>query len=172
MPDPKARRFAQTLEFVQTCAGPPPLHILDLGVRNPLAERLESLGYQVTSTQGEDLDLDTSAVRHDGYDLVTAFEVLEHTVSPFPLLKDIRAPKLIATVPLRLWFARAYWSEADPRDRHFHEFEDRQFDMLLEKAGWKIKHTDKWVSPATSFGLRSLLRAVTPRFYAVYAERP
>ena len=44
-----------------------------------------------------------------------------------------------ASVPLRLWFANAYRNKSDQRDQHFHEFEDWQFDWLLEKAGWKIK---------------------------------
>jgi hypothetical protein len=72
---------------------------------------------------------------------------------------------------MRLWYKRAYWNEKDPWDRHFHEFEDRQFDMLVEKAGWTIKERQKWISPSYKIGIRPLLRNITPRYYAVVAER-
>ena len=42
-------------------------------------------------------------------------------------------------VPLNLWFASAYRNKTDLWDRHYHEFEDWQFDWLLEKAGWHKK---------------------------------
>ena len=57
------------------------------------------------------------------------------------------------------------------RDRHFHEFEDWQFDWLLEKAGWTIIDSQKWISKVKINGIRPLLRNYTPRYYAVYAER-
>ena len=56
-------------------------------------------------------------------------------------------------------------------DRHYHEFEDWQFDWLLEKAGWEIKKRHKWTNPVKKIGLRPLLRLFTPRYYIVYAER-
>ena len=58
------------------------------------------------------------------------------------------------------------------RDRHYHESEPRQFDMLVEKAGWHIRDTVRWRNPPKSIGLRSLLRYATPRYYGVFAERP
>ncbi|HPX06952.1 MAG TPA: hypothetical protein PLC17_13520, partial [Tenuifilaceae bacterium] len=93
-------------------------------------------------------------------------EILEHLVSPFPLLRD-----LPATIPLRLWFAPAYKSKTDKWDKHYHEFEDWQFDMLLEKAGWTIVDRAKWTSPIHKLGIRPILRMFTPRYYAVYAVR-
>ena len=30
-------------------------------------------------------------------------------------------------------------SKTNIRDRHYHEFEDWQFDWLLEKSGWQVK---------------------------------
>jgi hypothetical protein len=30
-------------------------------------------------------------------------------------------------------------------DRHYHEFEDWQLDWLLEKTGWKIIDSQKWI---------------------------
>ena len=104
-------------------------------------------------------------------ELVTGFEILEHLVSPFPLLSSLNAKKLFVTVPLNLWFSKAYKSKVDERDRHFHEFEEWQFDWLLEKAGWKIIKKDKWTNPSLKIGLRPILRNFHNRYYAVYAER-
>jgi hypothetical protein len=162
------RRFSKTLSFLKEVA-PPPGELIDLGPPNPLAERMKAAGYRVANTRG-DLDERPEAASGDA-DVVTAFEILEHLVSPLPLLRGIRAPRLVATVPLRLWFAAAYRNPSDPWDRHFHEFEDWQFDWLLEKAGWSIVRTEKWTSPTGIIGVRPLLRRFTPRYYAVFAER-
>ena len=92
-------------------------------------------------------------------------------VAPFNVLNAIKTNKLITTIPLKLWFAKAYRNEADEWDQHFHEFEDWQFDWLLEKSGWKILKSEKWTSPINKIGFRPILRKFVPRFYAVYAER-
>jgi len=164
------KRFEQTYAFLSRHL-PAPARILDLGVDNPLAAYLREKGYEVINTTGKDLDLFFDEVKRIDVDAVTAFEILEHLVAPFNVLREIQAEKLIVTVPLRLWFAKAYWNEKDPRDRHFHEFEDRQFDWLLQKSGWKVIHTERWISPSYKFGLRPLLRNLTPRYYAVVASR-
>lgn len=164
------KRFRKTLEFLEEVV-PPPATVLDLGVENPFSEIMHKHNYRVSNTAGEDLDLNTDAVKTEDYDLVTAFEIFEHLVAPFNVLRDIEAKKLVATVPLKLWFSNAYKSKSDLRDRHFHEFEDWQFDWLLEKAGWTIKKREKWTNPVNKIGFRPLLRKFTPRYYAVYAER-
>ena len=164
------KRYKHTLNFVKENISKEAA-ILDLGVPNPFSEILTEQGYNVTSTNGEDLDLDTSAVKTDSYDVVTAFEIFEHLVSPFNVLNDIKASKLVASVPLKLWFASAYRSKTDERDRHYHEFEDWQFDWLLEKAGWRIKKREKFTNPVKKVGIRPILRRFTPRYYLVYAER-
>lgn len=163
------KRFAHTLEFLKRVL-PAPAKILDLGVRNELSILMEEAGYTVINTSGEDLDLDLSVVKQN-FDAVTAFEIFEHLIAPFNILRAIQAEKLITTVPLNLWFAKAYRSNTDKWDRHYHEFEDWQFDWLLEKSGWEIKDTLKWTSPVKKLGFRPLLRQFTPRYYAVYAER-
>ncbi len=158
------------MDFLQSVL-PAPATLLDLGVRNELSEIMESYGYKVINTEGEDLDTDLDLVKNAEVDAVTAFEIFEHLVSPFNVIAAIPCKKLIATVPLNLWFARAYRSDKDPWDRHYHEFEDWQFDWVLEKAGWEIRKTEKWTSPVPTVGLRPLLRKFTPRYYAVYAEK-
>ena len=144
---------------------------MDLGVENPFSEIMKSNGYSVTNTAGEDLDVDFERVIQSDADVVTAFEIFEHLIAPFNVLKEIKADKLVASIPMRLWFAPAYRSKTDPWDRHYHEFEDWQFDWLLEKAGWTIKDSAKWTNPTKKIGLRPILRYFTNRYYIVYAER-
>ena len=164
------KRYKHTLNFLKNHITTEQ-KILDLGVENPFSDILKKEGYTVANTKGEDLDLNTEAVKTQDYDVVTAFEIFEHLVSPFNVLQDIKAKKLVASVPLKLWFASAYRSKTDERDRHYHEFEDWQFDWLLEKAGWKIKKREKFTNPVKKVGIRPILRRFTPRYYLVYAEK-
>lgn len=164
------KRYNITLDFLKEVITKDAT-ILDLGVSNPFSEILRNEGYAVTNTTGEDLDMKTDVVKNNVYDVVTAFEIFEHLVSPFNILQDIKAKKIIASVPLNLWFAAAYQNKEDARDRHFHEFEDWQFDWLLEKAGWIIKKRVKFTNPVNKIGFRPILRRFTPRYYLIYAER-
>jgi len=166
-----SKRMTNTLRFAGEHLAKD-TNVLDLGVPSLLSAKMIAQGLRVTNTDTDvDLDLDYSVVENDAFEAVTAFEILEHLVSPFPLLKNIKAPKLLASIPLKLWFVSAYWNDDNPYDCHYHEFESRQFDMLLNKAGWKILKSEKWTSAPTSLGIRPLLRRITPRYYIVYCER-
>ncbi len=138
---------------------------------NPFTELMQKEGFKVYNTTGEDLDIDTTAIENSEAEVVTAFEIFEHLLSPFTVLKSIKADKLVASVPLKLWFSSAYRSKTDLLDRHYHEFEDWQFDWLLEKACWIIIARNKWTNPTKTFGIRPILRWFTPRYYIVYAEK-
>ena len=164
------KRYKHTIQFLQKHVSTSE-SILDLGIENPFTAFMLKQGYTVENTKGEDLDLDTSALKNSDADVVTAFEIFEHLLSPFTVIKAIKANKLVASVPLRLWFSSAYKSKSDIWDRHYHEFEDWQFDWLLEKAGWKIMAREKWTNPTKKIGLRPILRWFTPRYYIIYAER-
>ena len=164
------KRYKLTLDFLKNHIDTSE-SILDLGVENPFTAVMKANGYTITNTKGEDLDLDTSAITSSSDTVVTAFEIFEHLLSPFSVLKDVKSNKLIASIPLKLWFAPAYRSKTDKWDRHYHEFEDWQFDWLLEKAGWKIIARKKWTNPVKKIGIRPILRWFTPRYYIVYAER-
>jgi hypothetical protein len=164
------KRFQKTLDFLNQYIDKGE-SILDLGVENPLSELMKAHGHSVENTQGEDLDENQTLLINSKAEVVTAFEILEHLLSPYQVLKSIKAQRLLISVPLKLWFSSAYRSKIDLRDRHFHEFEDWQFDWLLEKTGWKIVASEKWINPPESFGVRSLLRYFTPRHYIVYAEK-
>lgn len=164
-------RYLTTLNFIKENVAENS-RILDLGTRNDFTEFLCEHGLKIRNTEGEDLDYHNDLKQKYGeFDVVTGFEILEHLVSPLPLLKDLPADKLIVTVPLKLWFAKTYRNINDPWDQHYHEFEDWQFDWLLEKSGWTILKRVKWTSPSSKLGFRSILRRFTPRYYGVYAER-
>lgn len=164
------KRYRHTIAFLQKHINTSE-SILDLGVENPFSEIMKSNGYRVNNTGGEDLDIDFEKVSNSEAEVITAFEIFEHLVAPFNVLKEIKAKKLVASIPMRLWFSSAYRSKTDPWDRHYHEFEDWQFDWLLEKAGWTIKDSTKWTNPTKKIGIRPILRFFTPRYYMVYAER-
>ena len=165
-----SKRFQHTLSFLQKHISTNE-SILDLGVENPFSKIMVAEGYQVENTTGEDLDVGLSSIQNSNTDVVTAFEIFEHLLAPFNVLREIKAHKLVASIPMRLWFSPAYKSKTDPWDRHYHEFEDWQFDWLLEKTGWVIKDRAKWTNPVNKIGIRPLLRSFTPRYYIVYAER-
>ena len=164
------KRFKHTIQFLEKHISKTE-SILDLGVTNPFTKIMQEHGFLVENTKGEDLDTDTSIIKTSKAEVVTAFEIFEHLLSPFTVLRSIKSDKLVASVPLKLWFSSAYRSKTDMLDRHYHEFEDWQFDWLLEKAGWKIMDRKKWTNPTKKIGIRPILRWFTPRYYIVYAER-
>ncbi len=164
------KRYKHTAKFLEKHLSTKET-ILDLGVPNPFSKIMAEMGYKVKNTKGEDLDVDFSTVQNSTYNAVTAFEIFEHLIAPLNVLQELKANKLVASIPMRLWFAPAYRSKTDKWDRHYHEFEDWQFDWLLEKAGWKIIAKEKFTNPVKKIGIRPLLRLFTHRYYLVYAER-
>ncbi len=48
-------------------------------------------------------------------------------------------------------------------DRHYHEFEPKQLQMILNKANWKIIKDQKHISPANSIGIRPFLKNDYPK---------
>lgn len=165
------RRYKRTLLFLKKHVGEKS-RILDLGVENLFSKIMRENGYSVINTDGEDLDINYQKYVDCDVDAVTAFEIFEHMLAPFNFLRELKTDKLIASVPLRLWFASAYWNEKDDWDKHYHEFEKKQFDYLLEKTGWKIIDYAKWTSyDRWKIGIRPLLRHFYPRYYIVYCVR-
>ena len=165
-----SKRYNRTLEFISKSVKPSSV-IFDLGTPNAFSEILKEKGYSVLNTTGEDLDNNPEVVKNYKADAVTALEILEHLVNPFGVLRALNSEKLIATIPLRLWFAKAYRNKNNKWDQHYHEFEDWQFDWLLDKAGWEIVRSEKWTFPVYKLGIRPILRSITPRYYAVEARR-
>ncbi len=166
----RKRRFIKTYDFLSGSI-PKSAKILDLGTPNELSDFLKTKGYNIENTSGQDLDVDTTFLSAQKYDVVTGFEILEHLVNPMGVLKAINADKIVMSIPLRLWFSPSYKSKTDPWDRHYHEFEDWQFDWLIEKSGWSIIRREKWVNRAYRPGFRSILRWFYPRYYIIEATR-
>jgi hypothetical protein len=164
------KRFKITTDFLHKHLSKEE-RILDLGVPNPFTKIMKDAGYEVENTAGEDLDDDYSSVQDFTGQAVTAFEIFEHLVAPYNVLKEIKCNKLFVSIPLKLWFAPAYRNKNDIRDQHYHEFEPWQLDYVLEKAGWEIKDSETFTNPVKKLGLRPLLRLITPRYYLVYCER-
>jgi hypothetical protein len=164
------KRFQITLEFLEKHI-PKSDRILDLGVANPFSRIMKDAGYDVKNTSGIDLDDDVHEIESFDGEVVTAFEIFEHLVSPYTSLKAIPCGKCVISVPLKLWFASAYRNKNDIRDQHYHEFEPWQLDYVLEKAGWKVVDRVKFTNPVKKLGIRPLLRNFTDRYYLVYCER-
>lgn len=162
-------RIEKTVAFLKESIGENK-RILDLGTPSPLSKAMVEAGYEVINTGGEDLDVDFEKFADMDVDAVTAFQIFEHMLAPFNFLRALKTKHLVASVPLNLWFADAYWSKTDVWDRHYHDFEPKQFDMLLDRTGWEIQNSEKWTSPDyKKVGIRPLLRHFTKRHYIVYA---
>ena len=165
-----SKRFNITLDFLKKHVKTSET-IFDLGVPNPFSKIMEANEYIVINTSGEDIDENQTALQSEKYEVFTAFEIFEHLLNPYTILKNVKADKILISIPLRLWFSPAYRSKTDMWDRHYHEFEDWQLDWLLEKTGFKIIDRVKFTHPVKKIGFRPLLRFFTPRYYLVYAER-
>ena len=165
-----SKRFNITLDFLKKHVKTSET-IFDLGVPNPFSKIMEANEYIVINTSGEDIDENQTALQSEKYEVFTAFEIFEHLLNPYTVLKNVKADKILISIPLRLWFSPAYRSKTDMWDRHYHEFEEWQLDWLLEKTGFKIIDRVKFTHPVKKIGFRPLLRFFTPRYYLVYAER-
>ncbi len=165
-----SKRYRITIDFVKKHISENE-NILDLGVVNPFSKILVNNGFKVDNTDGEDLDIDRSRITKSNASVVTAFQIFEHLVNPFQVLREIKSDKLVCSIPLRLWFSSAYRNRNDERDNHFHEFEDWQFRLLLKKTGWNIIDEKKFTNPVKKFGFRPILRLFTNRYLIIYAEK-
>lgn len=169
------KRHDITIDLIQKYLDPKEMKtILDLGAKNPISETLTQLKYNVQHFSNEvNLNDNFKEANHGiDYDVLTSFEVFEHLFNPYEILRDTKAKQLFCSVPLKYWFREAYWNENDDFDKHFHEFESKQFDFMLKKAGWEIKESFKVKSyQRIPKGIRPFLQNFWPRYYFVYAER-
>lgn len=172
-PEKADRRFKKTLNFLKKNTNKSET-ILDLGTPNLMSEAMKKEGYSVLNTSGEDFDVQfKSIIEKYDVDCYTSFEVFEHLFAPYNILKEIPSgKKIVCSVPLKVWFSNAYWNEDNDWDKHYHEFEPKQFDFLLEKTGWTIIKKELWTSPDKfRFGIRPLLRLIFPSYYFVVAVK-
>lgn len=169
------QRVKKTLKLVERFI-PVTARIYDMGNKSELSSLMGET-YRVINNSG-DVDFDflqeeiktLSLPDFEGEELITtSFEVFEHLLNPFTVLRSIQSKHLLCTVPLKVWFSPAYWGK-DERDRHFHEFEQRQFLWLLDKTGWKVIEKGKW-RVQRGIGIRPILRLFWPSYLWVYCER-
>ncbi len=168
--DSHEKRYTKTVAFLKKHIDEG-ARVLDLGVASNLSRRMNEHGYVVSNTQGENLDIDYQEYLDYEVDVVTAFEIFEHMLAPFNILRQLKTKKLVASVPMKLWFSNAHWNDDNEWDKHYHEFERRQFNLLLARSGWKIIDSEQWISAKWKLGIRPVLRYFVPRHYIVYCER-
>jgi hypothetical protein len=163
------RRFKKTLKFLKKHVHKDQ-SIIDLGIENPLSEYMKINGYSVYNTGT--VDLDNPFIKGiNPFGVITSFEVFEHLLAPYNFLRN-HDGKLIASVPLKVPINNAVWVDGDDWACHYHEFERRQFDMLLRRTGWKIKASEVWYGPdKLRFGIRPFLRFFFPCYYIIYAVK-
>lgn len=162
------KRHRKTIKFLRKHI-PEGSSIIDLGNPSELSTEMKEY-YTIANTHLEDLDIFSIGAWNRKY-LYTSFQVFEHLFAPFNFL-NAASGQLVCSVPLKLWFAKAYWNDNDKRDCHYHEFEKKQFDALLDRTGWKIQDSELWTChERIPFGIRPLLRFFYNRHYIVYATK-
>ena len=145
--------------------------ILDLGANNVMRSRLQNHFQTVIHGTGN-LDLNKEELNYNYEDIITSFEVFEHLYNLFPLLREIKksGALLICSVPLRFPFSKQYWTD-DYHDRHYNEFEERQFFWILKEAGFEILEFEKWYWKFNFVGVRPFLRSfLSPSWVAVVCK--
>ena len=75
-----SKRYKITIDFVQKHISNDE-NILDLGIENPLSKILKENGYNVSNTNGEDLDINQSSLKKSNYSVTTAFQIFEKNVA-------------------------------------------------------------------------------------------
>ena len=103
-------RYNKTLKMLNKVC-PSPSVIFDLGVRNPFSDIMEKNHYKVYNTSGQDFDTNPKVDIPGDVDLVTGFEIIEHLVSPYTLLKNINAriPIKVHSIPLAFLVQGCKW---------------------------------------------------------------
>ena len=162
-------RYKKTLKLLSEIY---PLCILyDLGKKTELSELMSNTHSVLNNITDVDFDVNQEEISaiSKRVRLTTSFEVFEHLLNPYSVLKAIKSDELLCTVPLNVWFSKAYWRK-DKRDRHFHEFEKRQFLWLLDATGWDVIDSGVWYI-RHGIGIRPFLRLFFPSYLWVHAKR-
>ena len=144
-----SRRYAFTLGFIQNFSG----DILDCGEPNILKEMIEKKFSLRISSTGE-IDLDVSKIS-GRYDVVFAFEIIEHLMNPLWFLTQVREslrPGGIVYLSTPINKPKFFW-----RHDHFHEFDEYRLLNLMDKAGFVVEKKERRRFYSLS-GVRPLIR--------------
>jgi hypothetical protein len=132
--------------------------ILDIGQRNPLTDKLQSLVYcKIDNTSGA---LDTYFSNPSTiYDVIIYSHTIEHQYNPLNTLIQIKEvmdlnTRMFIFLPRR---TKILWTKY-----HYHEIDDYRMRLLIDRAGLKIvssKLFKTWRNPLTYLkGFRMMLR--------------
>ncbi len=154
-------RWRKTIDFIRrsSVSATDTAKGLDLGDRTPLTAYLEQLFGCLFENTAADLDL---ASLDGSFNVVTAFEVLEHLYNPLHALLEVKhllighSSRLFVSMPLRkpLFLASP---------EHFHEMSRQSALSLFNRAGFSIVRSEEFrIRPLLFYltGLKPLLRAV------------
>ena len=157
--DTNTIRWSKTLDFIGKCdkakSG------LDIGDRSSFTVELENVfGCEFINTN---IDLDTGKIKGE-YDVITAFEIIEHLYNPLWCLEQLRQAlsengRLYLSTPL----GKPYllWAPG-----HFHEMHRKRLHSLFKRAQFHIIRQDTFKIHPTYFyftGFRPFLRGIFER---------
>lgn len=151
--------------ILDSCGAVPPLTMLEIGcgtgtVLASLKDRqgltltgseiyLQGLRYARQRLPGVDfIQLDATNIPfHDEYDIVGAFDVLEHIDADEQVMREVaKALKpgglFLITVPQYPWM----WSQLDEIVHHKRRYTKRELTSKLEKAGYDVVRTTSFVT--------------------------
>jgi len=134
--------------------------VLDIGPPNKFAEDLGQCFnlYNIVSTSGNLNDYTWTPDKPlQPFGTVFCFEVLEHLMSPWMMLKRLQnfiyeGTSIYITYPRRM---EMFWTHA-----HFHEYSKKRFRYMLRDLNYTIEDYNWWWYPPVEvkLGIRPLLR--------------
>ena len=136
---------------------------LDIGDRTPFTKQLED--HYNCLFDNTIIDLDEGQLIGE-YDVITAFEIIEHLFNPLHLLTEIssilkKGGKFYLSTPKGK--PHFLWSED-----HFHEMNEKSLLALIERAGFRVIRKDEIRIHPLSFyftGIRPLFRFIFERHW-------
>ena len=134
---------------------------LDIGDRTPFTDQLEK--YFNCTFDNTNIDLDEEHLTGK-YDIITAFEIIEHLFNPLHLLLEIKSilnegGTLYVSTPK--WKPYFLWS-----NEHFHEMGYDRLHSLIDRAGFCIiREKQIRIQPIWFYftGIRPILRFIFER---------
>ncbi len=173
------RRHREVIDAIQSCGVIPSsiiindftfyfreLHVLDIGERNLLTEKIEKeFDIKVDNTSG-DLDYEIITPKKK-YDIIVCSHVIEHLMNPLLFLEN--AKKLLADNGRMII---AYPIRFIKYEKHFHEIPERDMRIMLDKAGFEVV---RWETYKTDhpfpLGIRPILRILFDKNFVLVVKK-
>ena len=161
------RRAKATLKWLRKFKIEPP--ILEWSKRTPLTEMLEKEFGEIENITINEPDNDYVKPKVHSYQTIFCFDVLEHMMNPFFVVKRIHGAlktggHLFITCP-----AAIPWPFSKGK-HNFHEFRKDEIQNLLLRAGYRAEiKTRRGTAMVASFGIRPYLRLFFRKRYFIHA---